>query len=97
MTKPQLDALLADWHRLVAAVADPAVLPGLPQEEAVWRALPDPCRPFQARWALGNCGEKLLATLREIHPEIVALQAGNTIRYNREALRKLAGKGSKPV
>lgn len=94
MTKPQLNALLEDWHRLVAAVADPAVLPGLPQEAAVLRAVPDPCRPFQARWILGNCSGMFLRKLREAHPEIVALQEGQTIRYRRQELCKVAGKSN---
>lgn len=90
MTKEQINALLLDWHRLTAAVADPAVLPGLPQEEIVLRAVPEPCRPFQARWLLGNCGKALLRTMREAHPAIVAMQEGRTIRYSRKELLKLA-------
>lgn len=94
MTKAQLESLLADWHRVVQAVADPAMLPGLPQEPAVLRAVPDPCRPFQARWILGNCSEIFLQRLREANPGIVALHHGRTIRYKRGELFRLAGKAA---
>ena len=58
----------------------------------VLRAVPDPCRPFQARWILGNCSATFLRKLREAHPEIVALQEGQTIRYRRTEICKVAGK-----
>jgi len=89
MTKPDLDKLLADWTRLVAAVRDPAVLPLLPKARAVLEALPDPCEPFQARWVLG-CEVDLLRAMREANPELVAFRKGNTIRYCRAELYKKA-------
>jgi hypothetical protein len=92
MTRDQLNALLADWHRLVAAAADPRVLPELPQEPSVLRALPDPCRAFQARWILGNCSDEMLAVLRENNPLIVVFRSGRSIRYSRVEVCRLARK-----
>jgi len=94
MTKEQLNTLLSDWHRLVAAAADPRVLPGLPQEPIVLRAVPDPCRAFQARWILGNCSDELLVILRQSNPLIVVYRAGRSIRYSRKEVCRLAGKAT---
>jgi hypothetical protein len=96
MTREQLNALLADWHRVVAAAANPHILPGLPQEPTVLRAVPDPCRAFQARWILGNCSDEMLRTLRDSNPTIVVWRSGRSIRYSRMEVCRLAGKQPKP-
>jgi hypothetical protein len=85
----ELNRLLEDWPRLVAAVRDPAVLPLLPKQRVVLEALPDPCESFQARWVL-ECARDHLRAMRETHPGLVAYRAGRTIRYSRAELYKMA-------
>lgn len=76
MTLEKLNALLADRRRLVSALADPELLLLLPVTATTVAALPPQLAPFQARWLLGNCTDKVLAAFRELHPDIVVQKFG---------------------
>ena len=95
MTMTDMSEILSNWRRLKEATANDSELPLLPQEAPVIRAIPDPCMPFQARWLLGNCSSDVLATMRDLHPEIIAHTNGTApgIRYlySKVALCKLRG------
>jgi hypothetical protein len=83
MTHQQLHSIMADPRTRAEAIADPALLPALPQTIDMIQALPLQLAPFQARWLLGNCSDEVLKAFRELYPQIVVQRfgRGNGTRY----------------
>ena len=87
MTHASLEKILSDPYQLATVIANPEVLPSLPQTALIVVALPFQLAPFQARWLLGNCSDEVLRAFRELHPNIVVQQfgtgAGARYRYSK--------------
>ena len=76
MTPERIKTIVQDARKLATAMADPDLLPLLPVTLETVRGLPNQLAPFQVKWLFGNCSDEILATLRQLHPEMVAQRFG---------------------